>query len=41
MENFDLLEPGVVPVETWRPRADQYPGAPDRSGYLGAVGRKP
>ncbi|MEU4542384.1 SAM-dependent methyltransferase [Nonomuraea dietziae] len=41
MEGFELLEPGVVPVESWRPRADQYPGDPDRSGYLAAVGRKP
>jgi SAM-dependent methyltransferase len=39
MEGFELLEPGIVPVELWRPRADQYAGDPDHSGYLGVVGR--
>jgi hypothetical protein len=39
-DGLELLEPGVVPVEMWRPRDDQWPGDPERSGYLGAVGRK-
>ncbi|NUS07426.1 MAG: SAM-dependent methyltransferase [Nonomuraea sp.] len=41
MEGFELLEPGIVPVELWRPRDDQDAGDPDHSGYLGAVGRVP
>ena len=34
----DLVEPGVVPVEAWRPD----PGAPDvgKSSVWGAIGRK-
>jgi O-methyltransferase involved in polyketide biosynthesis len=38
---LEMLEPGIVPIETWRPRDDQWPGVPDNSGYLGGVGRKP
>nr|WP_275409721.1 SAM-dependent methyltransferase [Microbispora rosea] len=40
-DGMELLEPGVVPVESWRPRDDTYPGDPSRSGYVGAVARKP
>ncbi|MBO3749187.1 SAM-dependent methyltransferase [Streptosporangiaceae bacterium NEAU-GS5] len=40
-DGLELLEPGVVSVETWRPWIDQWPGDPDHSSYLAAVGRKP
>ncbi|MBO3750151.1 SAM-dependent methyltransferase [Streptosporangiaceae bacterium NEAU-GS5] len=40
-KDLELLEPGVVPVELWRPTYDQWPGDPDNSGFIGAVGRKP
>ncbi|NRQ34694.1 SAM-dependent methyltransferase [Nonomuraea sp. NN258] len=41
MRGFELLEPGIVPVEMWRPRAGEDAGDPDHSGYLGVVGRLP
>ncbi|GAA4067159.1 SAM-dependent methyltransferase [Nonomuraea soli] len=40
MARLEMLEPGVVPVETWRPHPDQYAGNPETSGYIGGVGRK-
>ncbi|MBO3750649.1 SAM-dependent methyltransferase [Streptosporangiaceae bacterium NEAU-GS5] len=38
---LELLAPGAVPVELWRPTHDEWPGDPDNSGFLGAVGHKP
>jgi S-adenosyl methyltransferase len=37
---LDLIEPGVVPVQAWRPDAGA-PTGPHGSGFLSAVGRKP
>jgi hypothetical protein len=38
-EGMELLEPGIVPVEAWRP---EFPVQPDfdKAGFLAAVGRK-
>ncbi|MFI6322732.1 SAM-dependent methyltransferase [Nonomuraea sp. NPDC050556] len=36
---LELLEPGVLPVELWRP-GDDYAGDAEHSGYVGGVWRK-
>ncbi|MEU7877680.1 SAM-dependent methyltransferase [Microbispora bryophytorum] len=41
LNGMEILEPGVVPVELWRPRHDQYPGDPGNSGYIGVLARRP
>lgn len=42
LEGFDLLDPGLVPIERWRPDGDP-PFLPDGQliALFGAVGRKP
>ena len=39
-DGLDLAEPGVVPVQAWRPEAGG-PAGPPGSGFWSAVGRKP
>jgi hypothetical protein len=38
-DGLDLIDPGVVPVQQWRPETDNDAAA--RAGMWGAVGRKP
>jgi S-adenosyl methyltransferase len=38
-DGLDLVEPGVVPIQQWRPDSDAEAAA--RAGMWGAVGRKP
>jgi S-adenosyl methyltransferase len=38
-DGLDILEPGVVPIQEWRPASDEEAVA--RAGMWGAVGRKP
>ncbi|GAB3137831.1 SAM-dependent methyltransferase [Microbispora hainanensis] len=41
-DGLKILEPGVVPVQAWRPDVPwAVPADPGNSGILGAVGRKP
>ncbi len=40
-EGMEVLEPGVVPVEAWRPESDPVPIDPAKPGFSAAVGRKP
>jgi O-methyltransferase involved in polyketide biosynthesis len=46
LDGLDILEPGLVPVQQWRPGEDEPPaldgpGGPGRAWILGGVGRKP
>lgn len=38
-DGLDLIEPGVVPIQQWRPDSDEEAAA--RAGMWGGVGRKP
>jgi trans-aconitate methyltransferase len=38
-DGLELVEPGVVPIDQWRP--DQWPIPPEGHFHFGAVGRKP
>jgi len=38
--DWDLVEPGLVPVTAWHP-ADDRPGNPDTIQFMGVVARKP
>jgi S-adenosyl methyltransferase len=38
-DGLDLIEPGVVPIQQWRPDSDAEAAA--RAGMWGGVGRKP
>jgi hypothetical protein len=38
-DGVDLIEPGVVPIQQWRPDSDAEAAA--RAGMWGGVGRKP
>lgn len=40
-DGYELLEPGVVYPEDWRPDPDQVIFDPDRSAGYGGIGRKP
>ncbi len=40
LDGLDLVEPGLVAIEEWRPEPDD-PAAPFPSSLYGAVGRKP
>jgi hypothetical protein len=41
-DGLELLDPGVVPVDQWRPPADTTPpSGPDATPIYGAIGRKP
>ncbi|GLW10758.1 SAM-dependent methyltransferase [Microtetraspora sp. NBRC 13810] len=39
LDGMELLEPGVVPVEAWRPPDDPVEPDFDKAGFLAAVGR--
>jgi O-methyltransferase involved in polyketide biosynthesis len=43
LDGLDILEPGLVPVQQWRPGEDEPPAldGPGRAWILGGVGRKP
>jgi hypothetical protein len=38
-DGLDLIEPGIVPIQQWRPDSDEEATA--RAGMWGGVGRKP
>jgi hypothetical protein len=38
-DGLDLIEPGVVPIQEWRPDSEEEAAA--RAGMWGGVGRKP
>ena len=38
-DGLEILEPGVVPIQEWRPASDEEAAA--RAGLWGGVGRKP
>jgi hypothetical protein len=38
-DGLDLVDPGVVPIDRWRP--DEWPLAPEGRFHFGAVARKP
>jgi hypothetical protein len=40
LDGLDLIDPGVVPVQRWRPDADPFASAPEVHAW-GGVGRKP
>jgi O-methyltransferase involved in polyketide biosynthesis len=39
--NLELVDPGVVPISSWRPTGDKLPPLPSEVSSNGAVGRKP
>jgi hypothetical protein len=38
-DGLDLVDPGVVPIDQWRP--DEWPAPPESRFHFGAVARKP